>query len=166
MIVLSVSSYNGAPTEPREASFDELGGTIGRATTNQLVLPDPDRTISRVHAQVVLRNGSFAVVDRGSNPISVNGSPLGNGREAPLKPGDTLNVGGYVIQVRAGHQTIAKDPFGDLFGSPTTRASAPPPPVAAPAFFAPPPPAPASPMGAIPADWDPFAQTLAGAIAT
>lgn len=58
MIVLSVSSYNGAPTEPREASFDELGGTIGRATTNQLVLPDPDRTISRVHAQVVLRNGA------------------------------------------------------------------------------------------------------------
>jgi type VI secretion system FHA domain protein len=160
MIVLSVSSYNGAPTEPREASFDELGGTIGRATTNQLVLPDPDRTISRVHAQVVLRNGNFAVVDRGSNAISVNGVPLGNGREAPLKPGDTLNVGGYVIQVRAGHQTIAKDPFGDLFGSPSTRPSAPPPPAAAPAFFAPPPPAPATPMGAIPADWDPFAPEM------
>jgi type VI secretion system FHA domain protein len=173
MIVLSVSSYNGAPTEPREASFDELGGTIGRATTNQLVLPDPDRTISRVHAQVVLRNGNFAVVDRGSNAISVNGAPLGNGREAALKPGDTLNIGGYVIQVRAGHHTIAKDPFGDLFGSPPTRASSPPPPAAAPAFFAPPPPAPApaffaptpsaapaTPMGAIPADWDPFAPEM------
>lgn len=170
MIVLSVSSYNGAPTEPREASFDELGGTIGRATTNQLVLPDPDRTISRVHAQVVLRNGAFAVVDRGSNAISVNGSPLGNGREAPLKPGDTLNIGGYVIQVRAGHHTIAKDPFGDLFGSPSTRAAPPPPaapaffaptpPPPAPAFFAPPPPAPAAPMGAIPADWDPFAPEM------
>lgn len=162
MIVLSVSSYNGAPTEPREASFDELGGTIGRATTNQLVLPDPDRTISRVHAQVVLRNGAFAVVDRGSNAISVNGAPLGNGREAPLKPGDTLNVGGYVIRVRAGHQTVAKDPFGDLFGSPTTRAPSPPPPAAAPAFFAPPPPAPApaASMGAIPADWDPFAPEM------
>ncbi|CAM4117208.1 type VI secretion system-associated FHA domain protein TagH [Roseateles saccharophilus] len=167
MIVLSVSSYNGAPTEPREASFDELGGTIGRATTNQLVLPDPDRTISRVHAQVVLRNGSFAVVDRGSNAISVNGAPLGNGREAPLKPGDTINIGGYVIQVRAGHQTVAKDPFGDLFGSPPPRAAAPasyaplPP---APAFFAPPPPvapaAAATPVGAIPADWDPFAPEM------
>ncbi|MFG6490129.1 type VI secretion system-associated FHA domain protein TagH [Roseateles sp. BYS78W] len=177
MIVLSVSSYNGAPTEPREASFDELGGTIGRATTNQLVLPDPDRTISRVHAQVALRNGAFAVVDRGSNAISINGTPLGNGREAPLKAGDTLNIGGYVIQVRAGHQTIAKDPFGDLFGSATPRASAPtappafapPPPPAA--FFAPPPPAPAffppppaaapsGAMGAIPADWDPFAPEM------
>jgi type VI secretion system FHA domain protein len=154
MIVLSVSSYNGAPTEPREASFDELGGTIGRATTNQLVLPDPDRTISRVHAQVVLRNGAYAVVDRGSNAISLNGTPLGNGREAPLKPGDTLNIGGYVIQVRAGHQTVAADPFGDLFGSPATRASAPRPP--APALFPPAPPLPA-PVAAIPADWDPFA---------
>lgn len=174
MIVLSVSSYNGAPTEPREASFDELGGTIGRATTNQLVLSDPDRTISRVHAQVVLRNGTYAIVDRGSNAISVNGAPLGNGREAPLKPGDTLSIGGYVIQVRAGHQTVAKDPFGDLFGSPATpkpvtapatfapppRAFSPPPPVpAASVFFAPPPTAP-TPVGAIPADWDPFAPEM------
>ncbi|MBI3350903.1 MAG: type VI secretion system-associated FHA domain protein TagH [Burkholderiales bacterium] len=172
MIVLCVSSYNGAPTEPREASFDELGGTIGRATTNQLVLPDPDRTISRVHAQVVLRNGVFAVVDRGSNAISVNGTPLGNGRESPLKPGDTLDIGGYVIQVRKGHQTIAADPFGDLFGAPASRPPAPrPAPPAftpapftpapfAPAPFAPAPfaaPTPPPPAGAIPADWDPFA---------
>lgn len=165
MIVLSVSSYNGAPTEPREASFDELGGTIGRATTNQLVLPDPDRTISRVHAQVVLRNGNFAVVDRGSNAISVNGVPLGNGRESALKPGDTLNIGGYVIQVRAGHHTVAVDPFGDLFGGPATRAPAPRPPAApapSPAFFAAPSPspAPAAAMAAIPADWDPFAPEM------
>ncbi|WP_457419475.1 type VI secretion system-associated FHA domain protein TagH [Roseateles sp. P5_E7] len=162
MIVLCVSSYNGAATEPREASFDELGGTIGRAATNQLVLPDPDRTISRVHAQVVLRNGAFVVIDRGSNAISVNGSPLGNGREAPLKPGDKLDIGGYVIQVQKGHQTVAVDPFGDLFGSASPRPPAPMTPRApAPApFVAPPPPvhapAPAS-SSAIPADWDPFA---------
>ena len=28
MIVLAVMTYNGAATEPVEASFDELGGTI------------------------------------------------------------------------------------------------------------------------------------------
>jgi FHA domain-containing protein len=162
MIVLCVSSYNGAATEPREASFDELGGTVGRATTNQLVLPDPDRTISRVHAQVLLRNGAFVVVDRGSNAISVNGVPLGNGREAPLKPGDKLDIGGYVIQVRAGHRTVAVDPFGDIFGSPSPQPPAPRPQAPAP-FIAPPPsyvpaaaPSSAS-AGAIPADWDPFA---------
>jgi len=158
MIVLCVSSYNGASTEPREASFDELGGTIGRATTNQLVLPDPDRTISRVHAQVVLRNGAFVVIDRGSNAISVNGTPLGNGRDAPIKPGDKLDIGGYVIQVQKGHQTVAVDPFGDLFGT-ASRPPAPRAPAPAPVMAPPPPanmPAPAS-SSAIPADWDPFA---------
>jgi len=160
MIVLCVSSYNGAPTEPQETSFDELGGSIGRATTNQMVLLDTDRTISRVQAQIVMRNGGFVIVDRGSNPISVNGAPLGNGREAAIKPGDKLNVGGYAIDVRAGHQTVAADPFGDLFGpasAPAPPPMAPPPAPAFPPPRAPAPPAPAFGAGPIPADWDPFA---------
>lgn len=160
MIVLCVSSYNGAPTDPRETSFDELGGTIGRATTNQLVLPDPDRTISRVHAQIVMRNGGFVVVDRGSNAISVNGNSLGNGRESPIKPGDKLDIGGYVIDVRAGHRTVAVDPFGDLFGpapTPARQAASPfaPAPAMPPAAM--PAPAPSFQPGPIPDDWDPFA---------
>lgn len=171
MIVLCVTSYNGAPTEARETSFDELGGTIGRATTNQLVLPDTDRSISRVHAQVVMRNGGFAVIDRGSNAIIVNGTPLGNGRESAIQPGDRLNIGGYVIEVRAGHRTVAKDPFEDLFGSaaPARAAAAPaafasnfaPSPPAATVFAGPPAGAPSAfpsaAPGAIPDDWDPFA---------
>ena len=51
-----------------EATFDELGGTIGRADTNNLVLPDPERAISRTHAQVVFRAGAYALVGAGANP--------------------------------------------------------------------------------------------------
>ena len=39
MIVLTVLSYNGEPSEGQSASFDEIGGSIGRADNNQLVLP-------------------------------------------------------------------------------------------------------------------------------
>ena len=64
MITLTVASFNGAPlTQPLTAHFDEMGGNIGRADNNQLVLPDPERTISRVHAQVVFRGGRYAIVD-------------------------------------------------------------------------------------------------------
>ncbi|MDP2007578.1 MAG: FHA domain-containing protein, partial [Rubrivivax sp.] len=98
MILLRVLSYNGAPVDGLSAAFDELGGTIGRADSNQLVLPDPERTISRVHARLVFRAGGYAVVDNGSNPISVNGEVLGAGREHPLKPGDELQIGGYLLQ--------------------------------------------------------------------
>ena len=61
------------------AHFDATGGTVGRASTNMLVLDDPERTVSRVHAQIVFREGRFFVVDRGSNPMSHNGRPLGAG---------------------------------------------------------------------------------------
>jgi FHA domain-containing protein len=181
MIRLTVTSYNGQPlAQPLSAQFDELGGDIGRADTNQLVLPDPERTVSRVHARVLFRaHGGFAVVDQGSNPISVNGEQLGKGREAAIKPGDQLQIGGYTIGVEAGASAAGgSDPFADFFGvapapaghhpatRPGIRREAPVDPLglfgaapapaapAAPAAFAPPPPA---PFAGIPADWDPFA---------
>ena len=44
MIIINVVSYNGSPLPQRlVGQFDELGGNIGRAENNQLVLPDPER---------------------------------------------------------------------------------------------------------------------------
>lgn len=134
MITLTVVSYNGAPTETLSASFDELGGSIGRADTNQLVLPDPERSISRVHAQVVFRNGSYAIVDKGSNPVQVNGRPLGNGSEATVKDGDQVQIGGYALAVKvrsgktiAGGASQPDDPFADLLGPGSFGSPAPAP---------------------------------------
>jgi FHA domain-containing protein len=86
-----------------------------------------------VHAQIAFRNGDYAVVDRGSNPVQHNGRPLGNGQEAPLKAGDQLMIGGYLIQVDAvtsmgGGLSSADDPFADFggmaFASPKAAAPA------------------------------------------
>lgn len=186
MITLTVTSFNGAPSEtPLSASFDELGGTIGRADTNQLVLPDPDRAISRVHAQIVFRAGGFAVIDRGSNPILVNGKAVGSGREAPVADGDQLQIGGYVLAIKrsaTASKATANDPFADLLG-PAAGARGPaaaqapaartpgvvdplaafgfePTPQTSPGIYARPPaaaPAAAPAAGGIPDDWDPFA---------
>jgi type VI secretion system FHA domain protein len=187
MIVLSVLSYNGVPSQGgASASFDEMGGTIGRAESNTLVLPDPERTISRVHARVLFRASGYFIVDNGSNPIAVNGTPLGSGRESPLEPGDKVEIGGYVLQASEAAAAASDDPFADLFGDaaqglagapvapPPARAAAPGPIAAAPLHTAAwPPPAPlAAPVGGpsagfggaaggapamIPDDWDPFA---------
>ncbi|MBC7699621.1 type VI secretion system-associated FHA domain protein TagH [Aquabacterium sp.] len=155
MITLTILTFNGGPTERLSASFDELGGTIGRADTNQLILPDPERTISRVHAQVAFRNDGFALVDRGSNPVLVNGRALGNGAEAPLKAGDQVQIGGYVLSVEASAGAAAPvDPFADLVGFGGGLAGAPP------AFAATAPMDPFASLGSaggIPLDWDPFA---------
>ena len=179
MISITVTSYNGTSTTPLTGHFDETGGNIGRAENNQLVLPDPERTISRVHAQIVYRNGRYAVVDRGSNPISVNGRPLGNGQEALLNVGDEINIGGYAMRVEAGAApggAAVADPFADFAGlaagaprggqaarAPAAAAAGFADPLAA--FAASPPssaparataPVAAAP-GGIPLDWDPFA---------
>jgi type VI secretion system FHA domain protein len=125
MIVLRVLSYNGAPADGPQARFDELGGTIGRAENNQLVLPDPERTISRVHARVVFRGGGYAVVDNGGNPISVNGRAVGAGSEQPLEPGDRLEIEGYVIAASAPDSADSSDPFAALFGDAPLGLAAP-----------------------------------------
>lgn len=114
MIVLSVTSFNGAPVGIGPVSFDELGGTIGRATTNQLVLPDPDRTISRVHAHVVFKAGRYVLIDRGSNAVIHNGLPISNGREIALASGDEIQIGGYLIAVSTGAPLTTKDPFANF----------------------------------------------------
>ena len=176
MITLSVVTYNHAPADGAlSASFDELGGSIGRADTNHLVLPDPDRTISRVAAQVVFRNGAFAIVDRSSNAIVVNGQPLGSGREVPLKTGDRVRIGGYELAVSitpaSRGAASSSNPFADLLGPSTASASGASPlfdPLAATGFGSarpagPPAAVPATPApagaaaGGIPLDWDPFA---------
>ena len=126
MIVLTVVSFNGAPADGLSASFDELGGSIGRADGNQLVLPDPERSISRQHARVVFRGGQYAVVDNGSNTIIVNSKPVPSGREQTLWPGDLVQIGGYVLKVSQG-AAAASNPFADLFGDGAQGLAAPAP---------------------------------------
>ena len=117
MIVLTVLSYSGVHAEGLSARFDELGGTIGRADNNQLVLPDPERSISRLHAKVVFRGGQYAIVDNGSNPIGVNGAAVPPGREQIIRPGDQVQIGSYLLTVSAAAPASAPaSPFADLFG--------------------------------------------------
>ncbi|MBY4595594.1 type VI secretion system-associated FHA domain protein TagH [Ottowia caeni] len=89
-----VATHDGVTTR-----FGPDGGTIGRANTNRLVLDDPERTVSRVHAQVVCRDGLYAIIDRGSNPMQLNGQPIGSGNEAQLGQGDRLIIGGFELVV-------------------------------------------------------------------
>lgn len=162
MLVLTVISYNGNPTNPFSATFDERGGAIGRADNNHMVLPDAERTVSRRHAQVTFRNGVYLIVNHGSNPIVVNGRELDKGREQGIDPSDTLQIGGYLLSVSApqpvGAGDAQGDPFADLFGDSKATQVNP----AASRVSAPTPP-PATPRGhvVIPDDWDPFGSSPA-----
>jgi FHA domain-containing protein len=151
---------------PEETVFTEAGGTIGRADGNTLVLSDPQKAISRVHARVFRADGRWMIEDRGSAvPVVVNNRPLGNGVSAPIGVGDSITIGGYALQVVSDRGAAAPmpatastpkddplamfggggggDPFADLI-----------PPLAAPPPAKPARSAPAS--GVLPDDFDPF----------
>ena len=95
-----INQRNAPPGQAVSARFGVDGGTIGRAANNALVLDDPERTVSRVHAQVVCRDGRYFIIDRGSNPTLYNGQMLGAGNETPLNDGDRLMIGGFDLAVQ------------------------------------------------------------------
>lgn len=80
-------------------SFDQLGGTLGRAVGNDLVLEDPGKYISRIHARVEFMDGAYYLLDVGGNPSLVNDQPLGTGRRIQLATGDQLKIGEYQLLV-------------------------------------------------------------------
>ncbi len=118
MITLAVTSFNGAAVSDLAFAFDELGGTVGRAPTNQLVLPDPERSISRVQAQVGFRAGSYFLTARGAVAVVHNGKPLVAGAEVSLVAGDQIEIGGYRIAVSGATPADSHaDPFEAAFGN-------------------------------------------------
>lgn len=169
MITLTVTSYKGAPAAGNlSVGFDELGGTIGRADTNQMVLPDPERAISRTHAQVVFRSGSYILIGSGANPVIHNGVAMEHGGEVVLSEGDKIEIGSYQIGVSTRQTAKKVDPFdaafagSGSFGATDGLGKAPQPvydpvtttpkPAAAPSA------APKAAEFGIPEDWDPFEQ--------
>jgi type VI secretion system protein len=81
--------------------FGVHGGTIGRATDNEWILPDPERYLSGKHARVDFRAGSYVLVDTSSNGTYVNGAqvPLGKYHDYSLKDGDYIRLGEYELLV-------------------------------------------------------------------
>lgn len=100
-ILIQVTSHDGLPPPaPIRAEFNELGGNIGREVGNALVLPDPKRHISRTHACISLRADRYVLRDMGSAmPVYINGTAVGNGREATLADGDEIRIGPYTMSV-------------------------------------------------------------------
>ncbi|OAE09034.1 type VI secretion system-associated FHA domain protein TagH [Pantoea sp. OXWO6B1] len=89
--------------EPPHTSFDFLppGGTIGRGVDNNLVLPDDDRTISRLQAIVhITAEGECRLTNRGNvTRVLLNDIPLERGRQVELQDGDVLGIDDYRLLV-------------------------------------------------------------------
>jgi type VI secretion system protein len=81
--------------------FGVHGGSVGRATDNEWILPDPERYLSGKHARIDFRAGNYVLVDTSSNGTYVNGAqvPLGKYHDYQLKDGDYVRLGEYELLV-------------------------------------------------------------------
>ena len=164
-MTLRILSYRNQPVPPAPpVRFGADGGHVGRSPDNELVLDDPGKYISRVHARVFARDGAFVLEDLGSNPSVVNDRPLGKGNQAVLAQGDRLMIGDYLLQAAI----ESAPPQPTLAPAPVNNAALPlfePPPPPAPAYL--PPldvaPAPAAATSGLPVQPDALPDLLAGA---
>ena len=100
-LTLRAVSLNDHPlTQPITAHFDAEGGSVGRGDHNTLALPDPERHISRQHAEISVSGSGYAIRNVGSsNPIMVRGQALARGESAARVHRDQVRIGGYLLEV-------------------------------------------------------------------
>ncbi|MEP7314749.1 MAG: type VI secretion system-associated FHA domain protein TagH [Pseudomonadota bacterium] len=96
-----ISDHRQLLGERSNIVFGVGGGSIGRASDNDWVLPDPLRYLSGHHARVHFRQGAFYLEDTSTNGVYANGAvtPLSRGGAYALKNGDVLRFGDYQVEV-------------------------------------------------------------------
>jgi len=118
-LVLTITEQSNNPdVEVQQKVFDRSGGTIGRSSTNNWVLPDKKRFVSSYHARIYCEASDFYLLDISTNGVYVNkmNYPLGAGKRVKLAEGDWLRIGEYNIAVSLNEKaqsTPADTPFDE-----------------------------------------------------
>lgn len=100
LTLLAVSLNDKPLSQPITAHFGPEGGTIGRADHNTMALPDPERHISRLQAEIIASGETFQIRNVGAaNPIVVAGRSLAAGESIGLRHGNEVRIGGYQLKV-------------------------------------------------------------------
>jgi predicted component of type VI protein secretion system len=111
MIAIRLVSVAGEPPASQlEAQFDDAGGDIGRGADCALVLPDPERRISRKHLQVLGRGGRpFLRLISTNLIVELDGVPMAAGVECPLEDGARIRIGPFLLRADAPPAPNAED---------------------------------------------------------
>ena len=102
------------------AQFDASGGRIGRSPPCKLILPDPNRHISREHAEISTHGDVFSIkVVSKVNSVMVNNAVVSPGEAVDIKNGDQILIGEYLLRadISATTSAPASAPAPSLFNS-------------------------------------------------
>lgn len=95
--------FQSSGTVPGNAMPVQMNGgslTVGRGPANDMVLPDPDRLLSKSHFVIEDHNGKIMIVDLSTNGTFLNYSKIPLGRSpTQLNNGDVLGLGSYELVI-------------------------------------------------------------------
>lgn len=113
-ITLRFQSTGSIPGNGDPISMTGPSMTLGRGNENDVVLPDPNRELSKRHCAIEDHNGNVIVVDFSTNGTFLNYGKLALGTTpTPLNDGDILSVGPYEILV-----SISSEDTSDMIADP------------------------------------------------
>ncbi len=95
-----LTTCGGAESKEFEDVFDKDNISIGRGSSNDLVVPDKTRLVSSKHANIEKKEGTYYVRDVNSkNGTFLNGKQLTAGEDYPLAPDDKIQFGNFTLIV-------------------------------------------------------------------
>lgn len=98
MLSISITSNNDKAFSQQVSVADRA--TIGRNPASDIHLPDPDKHISRLHAQIEQRDGEFHLtVASRTNFVSVNDKYCNFGNDIVLNVGDRIGICNYTLTI-------------------------------------------------------------------
>ena len=119
-VTLKFQSSGTIPGDVQPMQMQGGSLTIGRGDANDMVLPDPDRMLSKSHCVIEDHNGNVLVVDLSTNGTFLNYSKIPLGKlPTPLNNGDVLCIGTYELVVEIGGDVAD---VGDMLAAPAEQA--------------------------------------------
>ena len=106
-------------------------GTIGRDTSCAVILNDPTKHVSRVHATINERDGAyFLTINSKVNHVLVNGRPFRFGQTTQIQSGDQIGLPPFELRVSQTSSAVAAPipvapPVAGSRGAPTLAGIAP-----------------------------------------
>jgi type VI secretion system protein len=99
---LTITSYHKVTPGQRPEMVLETGViTLGRASDNDWVLPDPERLVSSRHCTIQFKESRYYLTDNSTNGVELvhAGVRMRRGNSEPLNDGEVIRIGEYEIQV-------------------------------------------------------------------